>query len=67
MWLQKRINKRFIKKAIWSSYVYEIEAEEKSKWWYYYEDDDERKSNKLKSFFQEWVNEMKKEINKKLD
>ena len=28
MWLQKRINKRFIKRAIWSDYIYQIEAEE---------------------------------------
>ena len=60
MWLQKRINKRFIKKAIWSDYIYQIEVEEKSKWWYY--EDDEQSPNKLKSFLQEWVNEMKKEI-----
>ena len=60
MGLQKRINKRLIKKAIWSDYIYQIEAEEKSKWWYY--EDDEQSPNKLKSFLQEWVNEMKKEI-----
>ena len=64
MGLQKRINKRFIKKAIWSDYVYQIEAEEKSRSWYYYEDDNEEKSNKLKSFFQEWVNELKREMKK---
>ena len=65
MGLQKRINKRFIKKAIWSDYVYQIEAEEKSKSWYYYEEDDEeKKSSKLKSFFQEWVNELKREMKK---
>ena len=64
MGLQKRINKRFIKKAIWSDYVYQIEAEEKSKSWYYYETDEERKSSKLKSFFQEWVNELKREMKK---
>ena len=29
MWMQKNINKRLIKRAIWSQYVYEIEAEEK--------------------------------------
>lgn len=66
MWLQKRINKRVIKMAIGSKYVYEIEAEEKARWWSYYEDDDEKKSNKLRSFLQDWVNEMKKEMNKKL-
>ena len=52
--------------AIGSKYVYEIEAEEKARWWSYYEDDDEKKSNKLRSFLQDWVNEMKKEMNKKL-
>jgi len=64
MGLQKRLNKRVIKMAIGSKYVYEIEAEEKVKWWY--EDPNER-SSKLKSFLQDGVNEMKKEINKKLD
>ena len=64
MWLQKKLNKRVIKMAIGSKYVYEIEAEEKVKWWY--EDLNER-SSKLKSFLQDGVNEMKKEINKKLD
>ena len=64
MWLQKRINKRFIKKAIWSDYIYQIEVEEKSRWWYETENEI---SSKLKSFLQEWVNEMKKEINKKID
>ena len=52
--------------AIGSKYVYEIEAEEKVRWWSYYENDDEKKSNKLRSFLQDWVNEMKKEMNKKL-
>ena len=64
MWLQKRINKRFIKKAIWSDYIYQIEAEEKSKWWYDYE---RERSSKLKSFLQDGVKEMKKEINKKYE
>ena len=62
MGLQKRINKRFIKKAIWSDYIYQIEAEEKSRWWY-----ENERSNKLKSFLKDWVNEMKKEINKKYE
>ena len=62
MWLQKKINKRLIKRAIGSEYVYQIEAEEKIKWWY--EPINER-SSKLKSFLKDWVNEMKKEINKK--
>lgn len=64
MWLQKRINKRLIKRAIWSDYVYQIEAEERVKWWY--EPENER-SSKLKSFLQDWVNEMKKEMNKKYE
>ena len=64
MWLEKRVNKRLIKRAIGSKYVYEIEAEEKYKWWY---DSDIERSSKLKSFLQEWVNEMKKEIKKKID
>jgi len=69
MWLQKKLNKRVIKLAIGSKYIYEIEAEEKAKWWYYFDDDEykEKKSGKLKSFIKEWVNEMKKEISKKLD
>jgi hypothetical protein len=50
--------------AIGSKYVYEIEAEEKIRWWY--ESENER-SSKLKSFLQDGVKEMKKEINKKLD
>ena len=50
--------------AIGSKYVYEIEAEEKIRWWY--ESENER-SSKLRSFIQEWVNEMKKEIHKKYD
>ena len=63
MGLQKRINKRFIKKAIWSDYIYQIEAEEKARW---YESISER-SSKLTSFIKDWVNEMKKEISKKID
>ena len=64
MGLQKRINKRFIKKAIWSDYIYQIEAEEKVKGWY--EPENER-SSKLKSFLKDWVNEMKREMNKKYE
>ena len=64
MWLQKKFNKRLIKKAIWSKYIYQIEAEEKNRW--LYDDyDDLETSSKLKSFFQEWLNEMKREIIKK--
>ena len=65
MWLQKRINKRLIKRAIWSDYVYQIEADERIRRWLI--DDDEIKTSPLKSFIQWWVNEMKKEIIKKLD
>lgn len=64
MWLQKRLNKRVIKMAIGSKYVYEIDAEEKVRWWYELENE---RTSKLKSFLQDWVNEMKKEINKKID
>ena len=61
MWLQKRLNKRVIKMAIGSRYVYEIEAEEKVRWWYELEIE---RSSKLKSFLKDWVNEMKKEMKK---
>ena len=61
MGLQKRLNRRVIKKTIGSDYVYQIEAEERVKWWY--EPESERTS-KLKSFFQEWVNELKREMKK---
>ena len=64
MWLQKRFNRRVIKKTIGSDYVYQIEAEERLKGWY--ESENER-SSKLKSFLQDGVKEMKKEINKKID
>ena len=50
--------------AIGSKYVYEIEAEEKVRWWYELENE---RSSKLKSFLKDWVNEMKKEMNKKTD
>ncbi len=63
MWLQKKINKRLIKRAIGSEYVYQIEADERIKRWY---TDDEEKTSALKSFIQWWVNEMKKEVKKKL-
>ncbi len=63
MWLQKKINKRLIKRAIGSEYVYQIEADERIKRWY---TDDEEKASTLKSFIQWWVNEMKKEVKKKL-
>ena len=63
MWLQKKLNKRLIKRAIGSEYVYQIEADERIKRWY---TDDEEKASALKSFIQWWVNEMKKEVKKKL-
>ena len=63
MWLQKKINKRLIKRAIGSEYVYQIEADERIRRWY---TDDEEKASALKSFIQWWVNEMKKEVKKKL-
>ena len=50
--------------AIGSGYVYEIEAEERVRWWY--EPENER-SSKLKSFLKDWVNEMKREMNKKYE
>ena len=53
-----------ILQTIGSEYVYQIEAEERLKWWY--EPENER-SSKLKSFLQDWVNEMKKEMNKKYE
>ena len=64
MGLQQRLNKRVIKKTIGSEYVYQIEAEERIMWWF--ESENER-SSKLKSFIQEWVNEMKREMNKKYE
>ena len=64
MWLQKKINKRLIKRAIGSEYVYQIDADERvRRWWY---DDEEDRTSTLKSFIQWWVNEMKKEVKKKL-
>ena len=62
MWLQKRINKRIIKKTIWSKYVYQIEMEEKNQWGYEFNIE---KTSTIKSFLQEGVNEMKKKIKKK--
>ena len=65
MWLQKRINRRLIKRAIWSEYVYQIEADERIKKWLSIDDED-YKPNKIKSFLEDWVKEMKKEVKKKL-
>ena len=64
MWLQKKINKRLIKRAIGSEYVYQIEADERIKKWYI--DDEDYKPSKIKSFLEDWVKEMKKEVKKKL-
>jgi len=64
MGLQKKLNKRFIKKTIGSEYVYQIEAEERVKGWY---DPENERSSKLKSFLKDWVNEMKREINWRLN
>ena len=64
MWLQKKINRRLIKKAIGSEYVYQIEKEEAVKRWYI---DGDEKSSWLTWFLKEGVNEMKKEVKKKLN
>ena len=61
MWLQKNINKRLIKRALWSKYVYEIEAEEKA--------ENSMKISKLNAmtdFIKDGVNEMKKDAKKAL-
>ena len=63
MWLQKRINKRLIKRAIGSEYVYQIEADEKIRRF----SNEENKSGGLTWFIKGWVDEMKKEIKKKMD
>ena len=64
MGLQKRINKLLIKGAIGNKYVYQIEAEEAVKRWYI---DDDEKSSWLTWFLKDGVNEMKKEVKKKLN
>ena len=61
MWLQKRLNKRLIKRAIGSEYVYEIEADERIK--KRFSDSESNKTSSIKSFIQWWVNEIKREIN----
>ena len=61
MWLQKRLNTWLIKRAIGSEYVYQIKADEAIKRWYI----DEWKS-KLTWFLKDGVEEMKKEVKKKL-
>ena len=65
MWLQKKLNKRLIKRAIGSEYVYQIEADERIKKWYV-DDEEDYKPSKIKSFLEDWVKEMKKEVKKKL-
>ena len=65
MWLQKKLNKRLIKRAIGSEYVYQIEADERVKKWLSIDDED-YKPSKIKSFLEDWVKEMKKEVKKKL-
>ena len=51
--------------AIGSEYVYQSEADEKIRIWY--SDDENEKPSKLKSFLEDWVKEMKKEVKKKLN
>ncbi len=65
MWLQKKINKRLIKRAIGSEYVYQIEADERIKKWLSIDDED-YKTNKINFFLEDWVKEMRKEVKKKL-
>jgi hypothetical protein len=64
MWLQKKLNRRLIKRAIGSEYVYQIEADEKIRRGY--SDDEEEKPTWLTWFLKDWVKEMKKEVKKKL-
>jgi len=64
MWIQKSVNKWLIKRAIWSKYVDEIEAEEaeqKAAWLLKMQ-----KIATVTEFFKDWVNEMKKEVKKNL-
>lgn len=65
MWLQKKLNKWLIKRAIGSEYVYQLEADEKirSRWDF----DDEWKDNSLTWFLKDWVKEMRREVKKKLN
>ena len=65
MGLQKKLNKWFIKKAIGSEYVYQIEADEKIRRGIV--SDEEWKDNSLRWFLKDWVNEIKKEVKKKLN
>ena len=58
MWLQKNINKWLIKRALWSKYVYEIEAEEKAEWII------NKKNSAMTEFLKWWLNEMKKDAKK---
>ena len=54
-----------IKKAIGSEYVYQIEADEKIRRGIV--SDEEWKDNSLRWFLKDWVNEIKKEVKKKLN
>ncbi len=62
MGLQKRINMRLIKRAIGNKYVYEIEREDDTKMWH----SEGWKFNWLTWFLKDWVDEMKKEVKRKL-
>ena len=62
MWLQKKLNTWLIKRAIGSKYVYEIEDENTLNDWY----TEDWKSSGLTWFFKDGVEEMKKEVKKKL-
>ena len=66
MWLQKAINRRVIKRAIGSDYVYQLEAEEKIKSFSSEEEIEHeyKKNSWIKWFIQGWINEIKKEIKK---
>lgn len=58
MGLEKRINTRLIKFVIWSSYMKNINPQKLAK---------NAKSNgidKLKDFFDSWIKQMKKDIDK---
>lgn len=49
-----------MKRAIWSRYIYEIEAEEKVEWII------NKKSNIMTEFIKWWIDEMKKDAKKAL-
>lgn len=54
-----------IKRAIGGEYVYQLEADEKIRRWL--DSVDEWKTTWLTWFLKDWVNEMKKEVKKKLN